>query len=73
MRKTAPVCESQDDYRRMLVEKRREVAAGLGVKFDTMARMGRVAEAVAQFEEVLRLNPDHAGARAALARLQAAR
>jgi len=44
MRKTAPVCESQDDYRRMLVEKRREVGAGLGMKFDTMARMGRVAE-----------------------------
>ena len=44
MRKTAPVYESQDDYRRMLVEKRREVITGLGMKFDTMARMGRVAE-----------------------------
>jgi DnaK suppressor protein len=44
MRRTAPVYESQDDYRRMLVEKRREVITGLGMKFDTMARMGRVAE-----------------------------
>jgi DnaK suppressor protein len=44
MRKTAPVYESQDDYRRKLVEKRREVVTGLGMKFDTMARMGRVAE-----------------------------
>lgn len=31
-------------YRRMLEEKRAEVVAGLGSKFDTMARMGRVAE-----------------------------
>ena len=44
MRKIAPVHGSKDDYRRMLVAKRRDVAAGLGVKFDTMARMGRVAE-----------------------------
>ena len=32
------------DYRAILVEKRRSVLAGLGVKFDTLARMGRVAE-----------------------------
>jgi DnaK suppressor protein len=32
------------DYRAMLVEKRQSVLAGLGVKFDTLARMGRVAE-----------------------------
>jgi DnaK suppressor protein len=44
MRRNAPVCESKDDYRQKLVEKRREVTAGLGVKFDTVARMGRVAE-----------------------------
>ena|SRR5579872_2071834 len=31
-------------YRRMLLEKRQQVLAGLGVKFDTLARMGRVAE-----------------------------
>ena len=44
MRKTAPVCESKDEYRLKLVEKRREVMTGLGMKFDTLARMGRVAE-----------------------------
>ena len=44
MRKTAPVREGMDDYRRKLVEKRQEVTTGLGMKFDTMARMGRVAE-----------------------------
>jgi DnaK suppressor protein len=31
-------------YRRMLVEKRERVLAGLGIKFDTLAKMGRVAE-----------------------------
>src|SRR5258708_38490673 len=31
-------------YRAVLVEKRRSVLSGLGVKFDTLARMGRVAE-----------------------------
>ena len=31
-------------YRRMLLERREQVLAGLGVKFDTLARMGRVAE-----------------------------
>jgi DnaK suppressor protein len=44
MRKIAPVYESDEDYRRKLQEKRREVTAGLGMKFDTLARMGRVAE-----------------------------
>jgi DnaK suppressor protein len=44
MRKIAPVYESDEDYRRKLQEKRREVTAGLGTKFDTLARMGRVAE-----------------------------
>ena len=44
MRRIAPVYESNDDYRRELVEKRRDVIAGLGMKFDTLARMGRVAE-----------------------------
>ena len=31
-------------YRELLLEKRAEVLSGLGVKFDTIARMGRVAE-----------------------------
>lgn len=31
-------------YREMLQKKRRDVMAGLGVKFDTLAKMGRVAE-----------------------------
>jgi len=31
-------------YREMLMAKRHEVLAGLGIKFDTLARMGRVAE-----------------------------
>ena len=35
---------AQPDYRTVLLEKRQSVLAGLGVKFDTLARMGRVAE-----------------------------
>jgi DnaK suppressor protein len=31
-------------YRQVLVAKREQVMAGLGIKFDTMAKMGRVAE-----------------------------
>lgn len=31
-------------YREMLLSKRHDVLAGLGTKFDTLARMGRVAE-----------------------------
>lgn len=31
-------------YREMLQNKRRDVMAGLGVKFDTLAKMGRVGE-----------------------------
>jgi DnaK suppressor protein len=33
-----------ESYRQMLLEKREQVVSGLGVKFDTMAKMGRVAE-----------------------------
>ncbi|HEY1242946.1 MAG TPA: TraR/DksA family transcriptional regulator [Bryobacteraceae bacterium] len=33
-----------ETYRQMLVDKRADVLATLGVKFDTLARMGRVAE-----------------------------
>jgi DnaK suppressor protein len=32
------------DYRQMLLERRQQVQAGLGVKFDAMARLGRMAE-----------------------------
>jgi len=31
-------------YRKVLVQKRDQVMAGLGIKFDTLAKMGRVAE-----------------------------
>jgi DnaK suppressor protein len=31
-------------YRKILIEKRKSVLAGLGIKFDTLAKMGRVAE-----------------------------
>jgi DnaK suppressor protein len=36
--------DSRESYRGMLLEKREDVMATLGVKFDTLARMGRVAE-----------------------------
>jgi DnaK suppressor protein len=42
--KKAPVQESNRFYRDALIEKREEVLAGLGVKFDTLAKMGRLAE-----------------------------
>ena len=35
---------STETYRQMLLERRAEVVCGLGVKFDTLAKMGRVAE-----------------------------
>ena len=35
---------SIETYRQMLIEKREQVVSGLGVKFDTLAKMGRVAE-----------------------------
>ncbi len=35
---------SNEVYRRMLLEKRSQVMTGLGMKFDTLAGMGRVAE-----------------------------
>lgn len=38
------VPNSIETYHRMLLQKREQVAAGLGVKFDTLAKMGRVAE-----------------------------
>jgi DnaK suppressor protein len=36
--------ESTETYRQMLLEKREQVISGMGVKFDTIAKMGRVAE-----------------------------
>ncbi len=44
MKKRAPLVSEEDIYRRMLMDKRRNVLSGLGVRFDTMARAGRVAE-----------------------------
>ncbi len=31
-------------YKKVLIQKREQVMAGLGIKFDTLAKMGRVAE-----------------------------
>lgn len=44
MKKTEPAREAPETYRQMLLDRRREVIAGLGGKFDTLAKMGRVAE-----------------------------
>ena len=42
--KKAPVQDNSRFYRDALIEKREEVMAGLGVRFDTLAKMGRLAE-----------------------------
>jgi len=39
-----PMAAGNGNYREMLLTKRHDVLAGLGIKFDTLARMGRVAE-----------------------------
>src|SRR6266542_5239053 len=44
MKKTKPEENPYSGYQQMLLAKRERVMAGLGIKFDTMARMGRVAE-----------------------------
>ena len=45
MKKSAPPAPlSKEVYRQSLLQKRADVMSGLGVKFDTLARMGRVAE-----------------------------
>src|SRR5215831_8007846 len=44
MKRKAPEQDSHDDYRQMLIDKRADVLSGLGTKFDTLARLGRVAE-----------------------------
>jgi len=38
------IAVSRPDYRRLLEDKREGVLSALGIKFDTLARMGRVAE-----------------------------
>ena len=43
-KKSTAVQDANDGYRDMLVAKRDQVLSGLGIKFDTLARMGRVAE-----------------------------
>jgi len=44
MKKTTKAESDREGHRARLVEKRSSVLAGLGTKFDTLARMGRVAE-----------------------------
>jgi DnaK suppressor protein len=44
MKTSAPACDSTEIYRTMLVEKRSEMTVKMGAKFDTVARLGRVAE-----------------------------
>ena len=44
MKKRGPVSDTNEAYRQQLLEKRSDVLAALGIKFDTVARMGRVAE-----------------------------
>jgi DnaK suppressor protein len=42
--KNIATAAGNQNYRRMLEDKREGVQSGLGVKFDTLANMGRVAE-----------------------------
>jgi RNA polymerase-binding transcription factor len=44
MKKAEPAADTPEFYRKMLLAKRTGALAGLGAKFDTMARLGRVAE-----------------------------
>jgi DnaK suppressor protein len=44
VKKGPPAQESNDRYRELLLAKRARVLSGLGSKFDTLARLGRVAE-----------------------------
>ena len=44
MKKQAPAAAANETYRQQLLNKRADVLATLGTKFDTLARMGRVAE-----------------------------
>jgi DnaK suppressor protein len=42
--KTVEAKNPNSGYQQVLLEKRERVMAGLGIKFDTMAKMGRVSE-----------------------------
>ena len=44
MKKSRETALGHEDFRHLLLEKRAEVSSALAVKFDTQARMGRVAE-----------------------------
>ncbi len=45
MKKSAPAGPNRlDGYRRLLQQKREDMLSGPGVRFDTLARLGRVAE-----------------------------
>jgi DnaK suppressor protein len=44
MRKSAEPAADNETYRQKLLEKKQSVMSGLGVKFDTLAKLGRVAE-----------------------------
>ena len=44
MKKSTRPSTGKRRYRELLLQKRTEVLSGLGAKFDTLARMGRVAE-----------------------------
>ncbi len=44
MKKAVPLPDSHEEYRELLLAKRSSVLSSLGVKFDTLAKMGRVAE-----------------------------
>ena len=44
MKKRQPAEEGSSGYRQQLLAKRADVLSAMGIKFDTLARMGRVAE-----------------------------
>ena len=44
MKKRAPATDDHTTYNHQLLQKRAQVLSTLGIKFDTLARMGRVAE-----------------------------
>lgn len=44
MKKSAPAVGDNEVHRQRLLQKRQEVLSVLGIKFDTLARMGRIAE-----------------------------
>jgi len=44
MKKRQPAGDGHSAYRQQLLAKRADVLSAMGIKFDTLARMGRVAE-----------------------------